>query len=291
VNLPPAIRACYPFEDRFLPLRNGHRMHYLDEGAGRPLLMLHGNPTWSFYYRDLVRELRSTWRCIVPDHVGCGLSDKPQDWSYRIIDHVDNVLELAAHLDLRDVTLVTHDWGGPIGFLAAIRSSARFARFVTFNTGATLLALPPALTLLRQPALGHLVVQRLNGMVRAGLVATRLNGHRMEPDVRRGYLLPYDTPAHRLALLRFVQEIPLELNHPNRALLDTMRRDSAALADRPHLVIWGMRDPVFGAPYLADWNRRFPGAEVHRFDEAGHWVVERSFFAHPALMREFLSRT
>jgi cis-3-alkyl-4-acyloxetan-2-one decarboxylase len=291
MTIPPAVRALFPFESRFLPLQSGHRMHYLDEGTGPPLLMLHGNPTWSFYYRDLVRDLRTSYRCIAPDHLGCGLSDKPQVWSYRITDHVDNVLELVAHLGLTGATLVTHDWGGPIGFLAAIRRPQAFARFVTFNTGATLGALPSALTLLRRPQLGSLAIQRLNGMVRAGLVATRLNGHRMGAAVRQGDLLPYDSPAHRLAILRFVQEIPLEPGHPNHALLATLARDSPLVADRPHLVIWGMRDPVFGPPYLADWQRRFPGAEVHRFEQAGHWIVEEASLRILPLMRAFLERT
>lgn len=291
MTLPQPVRALYPFESRWLPLRCGHRMHYLDEGTGPPLLMLHGNPTWSFYYRDLVRELRNHYRCIVPDHIGCGFSDKPQDWDYRIPSHVENVLELAEHLDLAGVTLVTHDWGGPIGVLAAIRSPARFARFVTFNTGATLLALPRALTLLRHPAVGGFVIQRLNGMVRAGLAATRLNGRRLAPAVRQGYLLPYSTAANRLGILRFVQEIPLEPGHPNRGLLAMMARDSNTLAARPHLAIWGMRDPVFGPPYLAHWLQRFPAAEVHRFTGAGHWVVEEAASQILPLMREFLART
>jgi haloalkane dehalogenase len=266
-------------------------MHYIDEGTGRPILILHGNPTWSFYYRDLVRDLRNQYRCIVPDHIGCGLSDKPGDWSYRITDHVGNILELVDHLDLGDVTLVVHDWGGPIGFLASTRKPAKFSRFVTFNTGATVLALPLALKLLQRSALGAAVIQHLNGMVRAGLMATRLNGHRMDAAIRKGYLLPYDTPSHRLAILRFVQEIPLEPSHPNRALLDSMAMSSALLRDRPHLVVWGMRDPVFGRPYLDDWRQRFPGAEVHRIEEAGHWVVEEAAPRILPLMRAFLSRS
>ena len=119
--LPGDVRQLYPFDGRLYLLTNGHCLHYLDEGAGPPVLMLHGNPTWSFYYRDLVLGLRDHFRCIVPDHLGCGLSDKPQDFSYRLEDHIRHVEELVEHLQLERVHLVVHDWGGAIGMGFATR--------------------------------------------------------------------------------------------------------------------------------------------------------------------------
>ena len=287
-----AARDSYPFESRYLRLRSGLRMHYVDEGAadGGPLLMVHGNPTWSFYYRSLILGLRDRYRCIAPDHIGCGLSDKPEDWSYRIPAHVDNLCELVERLDLRDITLVAHDWGGPIGFLAATRFPDRFARFVTFNTAVTLLPLPRALTLLRLPLVGALVIRGLNGLLRAGFVTSAANGHRLDPGARAGYLAPYDSWAHRIAILRFVQEIPLEHAHPNRALLSELDRHLPSLAGRPHLVIWGLRDPIFDRAYLEAWRQRFPVAEVHAFDDVGHWVVEEASGSVMPMMRTFLSR-
>ncbi len=286
-------RDPYPFESRYLQLRCGHRLHYMDEGVagGTPLLMLHGNPTWSFYYHNLVLGLRDRYRCIAPDHLGCGLSDKPQDWSYRIPAHVDNLGELLTSLDLREVTLCTHDWGGPIGYLAAIRFPERFARFVTFNTAVSLLSLPRALAMLRLPVVGPLVIRGLNGLLRAGFLTSAAHGHGLDRDVRAGYLAPYDSWSHRIAILRFVQEIPLEAGHPNRELLRELDRDLAALAGRPHLVIWGLKDPIFGRAYLAAWRRRFPDAEVHAFEDAAHWVVEEATERILPLMRTFLSRT
>lgn len=289
--LAPAIRAEYPFAGRVLTLPSGHRMHYVDEGTGPPLLMLHGNPTWSFYYRTLVLGLRDEYRCIAPDHLGCGLSDKPLDWSYDIAAHAANIVELIADLDLRGITLVTHDWGGPIGFLAATRCPERFSRFVTFNTAISLEPLPRLLTLLRLPVVGPAVVRGLNGMVRAGLLATGLDGHRLAPAVRAGYLAPYDSWDHRIALLRFVQEIPVEATHPNRRLLDDLERGVDRLGALPNLLIWGLKDPVFHRGYLEAWRRRFPGAEVHALEDAGHWVVEEARDQVLPLMRRFLART
>lgn len=289
--LPPDVRALYPFEGRYVRLACGHRMHYLDEGAGPPLLMLHGNPTWSFYYRNLVLGLRDHYRCVVPDHIGCGLSDKPQHWSYSIPAHTDNLCELVTHLDLRDVTLVVHDWGGPIGYLAALRFPERFRRFVVFNTAVFLLPLPKLLTALRIPLYGPLLIRGFNGLLKAGLRRGIANPARLTRGVRAGYLFPYDSWAHRVAILRFVQEIPLERGHPNRRLMDDLDRQLHVLKERPHLVIWGLQDPVFHAAFLAGWRQRVPSAEVHAFEDASHWVVDEAPERILALMRDFLSRT
>ena len=289
--LPSEVRDLYPFESHYLALQCGHRMHYLDEGAGAPLLMLHGNPTWSFYYRNLVLGLRDHYRCIAPDHIGCGLSDKPQNWSYRIPAHTDNVCELVTKLDLQEVTLVAHDWGGPIGYLAALRFPERFKRFIVFNTAVFLLPLPRLLTMMRIPLYGPLLIRGLNGMLRGGLWMSVENPDRFRGSVRAGYLAPYDSWANRIAILRFVQEIPLEEGHPNRRLLTDLELQLHVLKDRPHLVIWGLKDRIFHREYLAGWRQRFPAAEVHSFEDASHWVVDEVHERILPLVREFLSRT
>jgi cis-3-alkyl-4-acyloxetan-2-one decarboxylase len=290
-ELPPEVKDLYPFESRYLRLACGHRMHYIDEGTGPPLLFLHGNPTWSFYYRDLVLGLRNRYRCVAPDHLGCGLSDKPQRWGYRIPAHTDNVCELVTHLGLQDATLVVHDWGGPIGYLAALRLPGQFRRFVVFNTAVFLLPLPRLLTALRIPLYGPLVIRALNGLLRAGLWTSGANSARFTRSVRAGYMFPYDSWAHRVAILRFVQEIPLERQHPNRRLMADLDRELHLLKERPHLVIWGLRDRVFHPGFLAGWRERVPGAEVHAFEDASHWVVDEAPERIAALMLDFLART
>src|SRR5829696_4990519 len=130
--------SMYPFEGHFLP-RPAGRLHYLDEGTGDPVVMLHGNPTWSFYYRDLVLALRDKYRCVVPDHIGCGLSDKPpaEKYDYSLRSRIDDLEALLDHLDLREnLTLVLHDWGGMIGMGYAARHPERVKRIVAMNTGA-----------------------------------------------------------------------------------------------------------------------------------------------------------
>jgi len=290
-DLPRDVRALYPFDSHQLQLPCGHRMHYLDEGTGPSLLMLHGNPTWSFYYRSLILGLRDRYRCIVPDHIGCGLSDKPAQWSYRITDHAENVCELVTHLDLRDVSLVVHDWGGPIGYLAALRFPERIRRFVVFNTAVFLLPLPRLLTTMRIPLYGPLLVRGLNGLLRAAFLTSIANPARFTRSVRAGYFLPYDSWANRVAILRFIEEIPLERDHPNRQLLNDLERQLPRFRDHPHLVIWGLRDRVFHREYLQGWRERFPAAAVHAIDHASHWVVDEAPERILELVRDFLART
>ena len=132
------IKDLYPFESNFLELEDGLKMHYIDEGEGEVLLMLHGNPTWSFYYRNLIQSFQKKYRCIAPDHIGCGLSDKPQDYNYTLSTHIDNLEQLVNSLGLKDITLVMHDWGGSIGMGLAVRQPKLIKRLIIFNTAAFL---------------------------------------------------------------------------------------------------------------------------------------------------------
>ena len=285
----------YPFVGRLLT-RNGLRYHYLDEGAGDPVVMVHGNPTWSFYYRNLVLALRDTHRCIVPDHIGCGRSDKPDDsrYDYTLRSRADDLEALLDHLGVREnVTLVLHDWGGMIGMTYATPHPERIKRLVLFNTAAFPLPaakrFPPALTLCRTPLLGALLVRGLNAFCRAAAYVG-CKRRPMPPDVRAGYLAPYDSWANRIAVHRFVQDIPLR---PGDRAYDLLREVEAGLnrfQNVPTLICWGEQDFVFDRHFLAEWERRLPRAEVHRFADAGHYVLEDCPDEIVPLVREFLRR-
>jgi cis-3-alkyl-4-acyloxetan-2-one decarboxylase len=274
----PIPRALYPFDGRYVDV-GGLRMHCLDEGEGDPVVMVHGNPTWSFYYRDLVRALSPTRRCVVPDHIGMGLSDKPPDerYPYRLARRVEDLTALLERLEVRGpVSLVVHDWGGMIGLAWAQRNPGRVARLVLFNTAA--FPLPAGrrfhapLRLTRTP-LGGLLVRRCNAFSEAAarLCVTRAP---MPPEVRAAYTAPYDTPANRVATLRFVQDIPLSPAHPSYALVEETAAGLERLRDVPTRIYWGERDFVFDAPFLEEWRRRLPHAEVRRFPDCGHYVLE-----------------
>lgn len=281
-------RALYPFAPHELRL-GGLRYHYLDEGAGPTVLAVHGNPTWSFYFRTLVESLRGELRWVVPDHMGCGLSDKPAQYPYRLATHIDNLRRLVVELDLRDVTLVAHDWGGAIGLGTLLLERARFSRIVLFNTGAFRSSrMPWRIAACRIPLLGRLAVQGANAFARAALRMATEKPERFTPAVRAGYLAPYDTWAHRQAIYRFVQDIPMSPGDPSYARLVEIEEGLPSLADLPALLIWGMRDWCFTPAFLARFEEYWPRAETLELADAGHYVVEDAYERIVPRLREFV---
>jgi pimeloyl-ACP methyl ester carboxylesterase len=256
-------------------------MHYLDEGPpdAPPVLMLHGNPTWSFYYRNLVSALRGQYRCIVPDHLGCGLSDKPAEdqYDYRLKSRISNLHTLLEHLDLQSpLTLVVHDWGGMIGFAWAAANPDRVEKMVVLNTAAFPLPedknMPRALSLVRDSAIGAFLVRRFNAF--SGIAARVAFKKPVSNEVRQAYKLPYNTPANRIATLKFVQDIPLSDEDPGYDILINTAERLHLLAEKPCLIAWGEKDFVFDAPFLNKWVEYFPDAEIHRFPDCGHYILE-----------------
>jgi pimeloyl-ACP methyl ester carboxylesterase len=296
-----AFRKLYPFESHHLSLA-GHKYHYIDEGPtepakeqpAEPLVMLHGNPTWSFYYRSLIAGFRKTHRVIAPDHMGCGLSDKPSNYPYTLEQHIANLEALLDSLKLERMTLFLHDWGGAIGMGCAERHPERVKRFVIFNTAAFPASrIPFRINICKLPIVGTLAVRGLNAFAGLAPSLACAKQERMTPDVKAGYLAPYDSYAHRIAILRFVQDIPMSPAHPTYKLVERIGEGLSVFKDRPMLIIWGEQDWCFTTAFLAEWQQRFPQAEVHRISEAGHYVVEdaheqiipwvREFFAQPPL--------
>ena len=273
---PPVWHAEFPFQSRWLPLGQC-RMHYIDEGRGDPLLMVHGNPTWSFLWRHLARELRYDYRPIAVDHVGCGLSDKPHNLSYRLPVHVANLVQLIDHLDIRNVTLLAHDWGGPIGLQALLTRRDRFSRIILFNTG----AFPPPyipwrIRACRFPVLGRLAVQGFNLFARAAQTMAVHQPEKISATARHGLLWPYDSWQHREAIFRFVQDIPASARHPTWKYLESLEAQLADLRSMPVQLIWGMRDWCFQPSCLDRLVQHWPHARVTRIPDAGHWVTEEA---------------
>jgi haloalkane dehalogenase len=283
-------RSLYPFAPREMNL-GGHRYRYVDEGQGETLLLVHGNPTWSFYWRDVIRGLAPKYRVIVVDHIGCGLSDKPPRYSYRLSQHVDNLKTLIERLDLRGVTLLAHDWGGPIGLGAALACQERFARFVLFNTAAfRSTRIPWRIRICRTPGFGRLAVQGLNAFARAALGMAVCHHERMTPAVRAGLLAPYDTWKNRQAIFRFVEDIPLSASHPSYATLKDIEERLHQLAVHPWMLVWGMRDWCFTPHFLERFLMFVPQAEVHRLADAGHYVIEDAHERIVPLVDQFIER-
>jgi cis-3-alkyl-4-acyloxetan-2-one decarboxylase len=273
---PDDWHPLYPFKSHEIRL-GGLRYHYLDEGAGPALLLVHGNPTWSFMWRDIILALRGKFRLIVPDHIGCGLSDKPNaaQYSYCLAQRVADLVQLIEHLDLRQVTLVAHDWGGAIGMGAAVARPERFERMALMNTAAFLAPKCPfRIRLCHLPVIGQVGVQGLNLFVKAALDQTVAKPERMTPAVRAGLMAPYDSWANRVAVYRFVCDIPLRPSHPTYKTLVDIESGLAQFRSRPVCLIWGMQDWCFSPEFLERFLEIFPQAEVHRLTDAAHYVVE-----------------
>jgi haloalkane dehalogenase len=284
-------RDIYPFKGSYLDL-NGLRLHYLDEGNGDPVVMVHGNPTWSIYYRNLVHALKRSFRTIVPDHMGCGFSDKPDDaqYDYSLTRRIDDLEVLLTHLKITDkITLVMHDWGGMIGMGYAARHPENICRLVILNTSAFHKpegkAFPSLLRLCRNTEIGSFLVYRHNAFSR---LAARMCCKRrsMSKEIREAYIAPY--AENSIATLRFVQDIPLR---PGDRSYETVTRIQEALQlfeELPILVCWGEKDFVFDEHFLRKWIRIFPRAQVHRFPDCGHYVLEDAKEEIEELVQTFL---
>lgn len=273
--VPEWLKPLYPFQPRTFTTPRGVMMSYLDEGQGsEAVLMLHGNPTWSFYYRDLVRTLAPFRRCVVPDHVGMGLSAKPADHDYSLAARIDDVAALVKRLGLTRIDLVVHDWGGAIGFGLAARHPDLIRRIVIMNTAAfPSPRLPRRIALCKAPGIGPLLVRGLNGFA---WPATWMAMHRraLSRDEVRGYLLPYGSWANRVAVSAFVQDIPMSPRHPTWATLQAVERGIAQFHNRPILIVWGGRDFCFNDDFYEEWGQRLPRAKKLHLDDAGHYVLD-----------------
>jgi pimeloyl-ACP methyl ester carboxylesterase len=265
------LEKAYPFRSNFLQLGENN-LHYVDEGQGQPILMLHGNPTWSFYYRNLIQTFSSQFRTVAPDHMGCGMSDKPQDFDYSLESHIQNAYQLIKFLDLKKIILIVHDWGGAIGLGLVTRYPELFDRIVILNTAAFLSEhIPQRINLLRQGKFGEWLTRKLNLFAWPATFMT--TEKKMPKAIKAGYLLPYNSWNNRIAVARFVQDIPMEKNHKTYT---TMNQIESRLKEikQPKLILWGGKDFCFNQHFFEKWLEIYPDAPAHWYAKAGHYLLE-----------------
>jgi cis-3-alkyl-4-acyloxetan-2-one decarboxylase len=264
----------YPFVSRYFTIGE-HRLHYIDEGKGPVVMMVHGNPTWSYYYRNLITLLSGDHRVIAVDNIGCGFSDKPQDYPYRLRDHIENLTALIQQLDIKSCSLIVHDWGGAIGMGYAGRYPERIEKIVVLNTAAFWSSrIPLRIRICRWPVFGALLVRGCNGFAwpACSMAVTRP----LKKEIAEAYLAPYDSWKNRVAVYGFVRDIPLSTSHPSYETLVQVEMSLARLSEgnHPMLILWGGKDFCFNRTFYNEWSKRFPAAEKHFFENGGHYVLE-----------------
>lgn len=263
-------RILYPFPENWLQLKGGS-MHYVDVGEGDPVVFVHGTPTWSFVWRQQLKSLSRKYCCVAPDHLGFGLSDKPQDFAYTPEAHADNLETLITHLQLKDITLVVHDFGGPIGLRYALRHPANVKRLVVLNTWMWPLENETRMmqiSRLMRSTVGRFLYQQLNFSVRL-LLPTGYNERKhLTSDIHTHYKKPLNSPAARLGTWRFA--VALHESNPYFAALWEQR---AVLHNIPMLLVWGVKDKLLPLRWLEKWQHTYPHAKVVPL-KAGHFLQD-----------------
>ncbi|MYB41684.1 MAG: alpha/beta fold hydrolase [Chloroflexi bacterium] len=277
----------YPFESRYFQTPDGQRMHYVDEGSGAPIVFVHGNPSWSFEFRQLIEGLRGDFRCIAPDHVGFGLSsrsDRHED--HHPAAHAERFAALLDHLEVRDATLFMGDWGGPIGLEFARRHPERVARLVIANTWCW-----PVdddrhfrmFSFMMRSPLGQLLIKRFNFFVNQ--VAPRAVGDRsiLTPEVLDHYrnAQPRGARAAMAALPGYIIRAS--------DWLDSIWNERAAFVDKPALILWGLKDIAFRQEELERWQAELSEARVLTFEDCGHFLAEEAPVRILPALSEFMA--
>ena len=281
-------REEYPFDSHYFQAPAG-KMHYVDEGTGPPVIMIHGNPTWSFLYRKLIKRLRSEYRCIAMDHLGFGLSDKPGDWSYLPKDHAANISAFIEGLGLKKITLAVQDWGGPIGLSYAIAHPGNVVRIIIMNTWAWPVNRDPyyiAFSGFMGSMIGRALIRRYNFFAKSIMRQAFGDKRKLTPDIHKHYLRALATPEERTGCFVFPKQII-----GSTAWLDQLWRNISVLKGKPKLIVWGMKDIAFRKKELKQWERTFPEARTLPLNSAGHFVQEEAPDALAEAVVQFLEET
>jgi cis-3-alkyl-4-acyloxetan-2-one decarboxylase len=271
------FEGLYPFTPHYYTYQ-GLDIHYVDEGSGKPIVMIHGDPTWGFLYRNFIPPLSQHHRCIIPDQMGMGKSVVPQERSlYRLEQHCANLEALLLHLDLHDITLILHDWGGPVGLGFATRHPQRIKRLVLMNTWAFAPwpggPFPRLLEIIRSER-GEAFVLRKNGYLEPALLGTTYHSEKLTNSILEAYRAPFPTPESRLAMLCWSRDIPVQENDVSYTEMKRIEHGLPQFSETPVLLVWGIQDPVIPPSILHRWQQLYPHATTHEIEDASHFLQE-----------------
>jgi cis-3-alkyl-4-acyloxetan-2-one decarboxylase len=269
--------GAYPFTPRFFDAWN-FTMHYADEGEGEPVILLHGDPTWGYLWRKFIPALSKERRVIVPDQMGMGKSGTPgKPYPYLLRHHIANLEALITSLGLSYITLIIHDWGGPVGLGFAVRHPELIKRIVLTNTWAFArwpgAPFPRLIEMIRSPR-GESFVLDKNGYVQRAMSGTVNYPEKITKEVMDAYLAPFPTPESRRALLCWSRDITVNENDPSWEEMKHIEENLSLFSEIPVLVVWGMLDPVLPLSVLEMWKRVYPHADVREIPDASHFLQE-----------------
>lgn len=280
-------RTEYPFESNYLELDMGS-MHYIDEGIGSPIVMVHGNPTWSFLYRSMIKGLSKGRRCIAMDHIGFGLSDKPYEWSYLPQDHAKNLHSLIDNLNLKDLTLVVQDWGGPIGLSYALERPENVKTLIIMNTWMWSVHDDPHYVRFSNfmgGSVGRFLIRHMNFFVKFVMKKATADLTKLSKPVHDHYVQPLKRPNDR----KGCWIMPGQITHASD-WLDELWSKREIIRNKPALLLWGMKDIAFREKELDRWKDLFPENEEFRFENVGHFVQEEKRGELCPIIEDFLAR-
>jgi len=278
--------TLYPFEHHFISLESG-KMHYVDQGSGEVILFIHGTPTWSFLYRDFITSLSARYRCIAPDHLGFGLSEKPKNFNGSPQAHAKNLSEFIDQLNLNNITIVVHDFGGPIGLSAAIQNHHRIKRVVLFNSWLWATKTDPAVQKVDRvlnSGFGKFLYLRLNVSPKVLLKQGFHDKKNLPRKVHKQYIYPFPNKTARQSLLHIGQSLV-----GSSDWYQEQWEQLQVLENKPWLIVWGIHDTFITPEYLDTWKTRLPHAIIYPF-ECGHFVQEEATFQAITKIENFMNQ-
>ena len=265
-----------------------HKISYVDEGEGDVLICVHGNPTWSFYFRQVVEYFRPHMRVIALDHLGCGLSDRPQDYDYTLRNHILNFEALINGLNIKKASLLLHDWGGAIGLGWAVNHPEMVEKITIMNSAAFLSKdVPKRISVCKTPVVGEMLMRRFNAFALAASFMATSKG--LNQEAKKGLLSPYNNYHNRIAIARFVQDIPYFSSHPSYGTIRSIEEGLLNLRS-PMQLLWGAKDFCFHLGFLERWKTLFPNAESIIFPDGGHYLLEDETHEVLGALERFLNK-
>ncbi|MDR1232865.1 MAG: alpha/beta fold hydrolase [Puniceicoccales bacterium] len=274
-TLPPFLRKIYPFQRHYVKLRNGPTMHYIEEGSGETVLFLHGHPTWSFFFRNLILSLRPDFRCIAIDHIGYGLSDKPKSYRYNIKTHIEDAICFAEVKRFKKFHIVAQDFGAVVALAMAERWPERISSMSFLNSAAFALPrLPTVILLFKFPLFTFLCARLFNLFTRVCLHLGTFS--MLDGDVVNGFLWPYRKFSNRMAIAAGIDDIPWLSDHPSLEILNTIGKKAFILCNKKIKFFWADDDFHYNFNVLKAWGKVLPNASYKRYQMVGHFLLEDS---------------